>query len=196
MSNVKNKVNDSYPNHDKNEKSDIVNVDIDKVSDQDFTTVNDLTTNEYGTPTENIEKDIHIGKGFENIIDMKMDKTDNFGNIQKKTDMDMDDIKDTVKVTNVELSEDGELLEDDDLLEDGELLNIIKNPRSLTGQHLDPTKVLWFIGREIVSQNENIKKVGPNNTIFDYVYTKTNIQTLLYVKISTIMKNYTNISLL
>ena len=92
-----------------------------------------------------------------------------FGNIQKKTDMDMDD---TVKVTNVELLEDEELVEADELLEDGKLLNVIKNPRSLTGQHLDPTKVLWSIGREIVSQNGNIKKVNPYNPILHYVYKK------------------------
>ena len=191
---MKNKKNDRNSDHEKIENIDIVNLYIDKVSDQDFATVNDFTTNEYGTPIQNIKNGIDIGKGFENIIDKKMEKnkTDNLGCVQKETDVDMDDIKDTVKVANGELLEDGELvednelleddklLEDDELLEDGELLNIIKNPRSLTGQQLDPTKVLWSIDREIVSQNENIKKVDPNYSVFDYIYVKTNIQTLLF----------------
>ena len=169
MNNVKN-----MKNYGKIENSDIINVDIDKVTDQDFTTVNDLTTNEYGTPIEKKENDIHICKGFENIVnkDMKKNEKDNFGNIQKKTDVSMDDVKDDVKGANSEMLEDGELIEDDKQLKDGEMLNIIKNPRSLTGQQLDPTKVLWSIGREIVSQNENIKKVQSYNPILDYVYKK------------------------
>ena len=123
---------------------------------------------------------------------MEKNKTDNMGYIQKDTDVDMDDIKDTVKVANAELLEDGELVEDNELLEDDELLEdyelledcellkIIKNPRSLTGQQLDPTKVLWSIDREIVSQNGNIKKVDLYNPILDYVYKKLfSIETLI-----------------
>jgi hypothetical protein len=37
----------SNPNHEKIENSNIINLYIDKVADQDFTTVNALTTNEY-----------------------------------------------------------------------------------------------------------------------------------------------------
>ena len=112
FNNVKYKKNDNNPNHDKVENSDIINLNIDELAGKDFTTVNDLTTNEYGTPIDNNKNDKNIGKGFENIIDMKMEKnkTDSFGNIQTKTDVSMNLGKDTVKIANIEMLEESELL--------------------------------------------------------------------------------------
>ena len=42
------------------------------------------------------------------------------------------------------------------LLREKKLLEIIKDPKTLTGQQLQPTKIIWHLpGREIVTQNEN-----------------------------------------
>jgi len=122
------------------ENSDKTNASADELCEK----VNAFITNEYGTYTEVDYYDVDKDTVLENIVDkdIKNYDVDDDEHVMDKTDTTRNHAS---KVANVERSE--------------ALLNIIKNPRTLTGQQLKPTKVLWsLLDREIVTQNKNFKK--------------------------------------